>query len=150
MMESATIREYVSSDYPQVNQLWIDTGVGGAERGDDDTVIQRTLSLGGKLFLLLSADEKIVGTSWISTDGRRTYIHHFAIAPQFQGVGLANQLLLHSLQYAKKEGLQVKLEVYRHNLKALNLYKKFKFTSLGDLEVLIIRKLTDLDTILVG
>ncbi len=147
-MKSVSIREYVSSDYPEVNNLWVAVGMGGAERGDDNAVILRTLSLGGKLFLLLSEDGKIIGTSWLTIDGRRTYIHHFAISSAFQGTGLANMLLRHSLVYAKKEGLQVKLEVHRHNLIALNLYKKFKFTSLGDLEVLIIRNLNELDTIL--
>jgi ribosomal protein S18 acetylase RimI-like enzyme len=149
-MEFFSIREYVSSDYPEVNNLWVAVGIGGAERGDDNSVILRTLALGGKLFVLLSADGKIIGTSWLSTDGRRTYIHHFAIAKAFQRAGLANKLLHHSLAHAKKEGLQVKLEVHRNNLAALNLYKKFKFTSLGDLEVLIIRNLNELDTILIS
>ena len=149
-MESFSIREYVSSDYPAVNKLWVETGIGGAERGDDNAVILRTMSLGGKLFLLLSADHKIIGTSWLSTDGRRTYIHHFAITLAFQGMGLAKKLLRHSLLYAKNEGLQIKLEVHRNNLIAMNLYKKFKFTTLGDLEVLIIRNLNELETILVG
>lgn len=148
MMESFSIREYMSSDYPEVNNLWVAVGIGGAERGDDHAVILRTLALGGKLFLLLSEEGKIIGTSWLSTDGRRTYIHHFAIAPAYQRSGLANRLLHHSLVHAKKERLQVKLEVYRDNLAALNLYKKFKFTSLGDLEVLIIRNLNELDIIL--
>lgn len=148
MMESFSIREYASSDYSEVNTLWVSVGIGGVERGDDNAVIMRTLSLGGKLFLLLSKDEKIIGTSWLSTDGRRTYIHHFVIAPAFQRSGLANKLLHHSLVHAQKEGLQVKLEVHRNNLVALDLYKKFKFTSLGDLEVLIIRNLNELDTIL--
>ncbi len=128
----------------------MDVGIGGVERGDDDTVILRTISLGGKLFLLLAPEGKIIGTSWLSTDGRRTYIHHFAIAKAYQGAGLANQLLRYSLVHAKKEGLQIKLEVHRNNLIALNLYKKFKFKSLGDLKVLIIRNLNDLETILIG
>jgi len=128
----------------------MDVGIGGVERGDDDTVILRTISLGGKLFLLLAPEGKIIGTSWLSTDGRRTYIHHFAIAKAYQGAGLANQLLHYSLVHAKKEGLQIKLEVHRNNLIALNLYKKFKFKPLGDLKVLIIRNLNDLETILIG
>lgn len=140
MQSEYLIREYLESDYDAVEALWENTGLGGAHRGDNKDVIKRTINLGGKLLVLTDTkDSSIIGSSWLTVDGRRTYLHHFGIASQYQGKGLANLLLEASLTEAKKMGLQIKLEVHIDNLKALNLYKKAGFTYLGDYAVYIIR-----------
>ena len=66
------IRDYKSEDFTEVEKIWIDTGMGGAERGDDDKVIGKTLQIGGKLLILEDTiTGEISGTSWLTTDGRR-------------------------------------------------------------------------------
>jgi ribosomal protein S18 acetylase RimI-like enzyme len=77
-------------------------------------------------------------------DGRRIHLHHFGILPEFQGQGLSKLLMDESLGFIRKKGTQVKLEVHRSNVKAINLYKKTGFTSLGDYDVYIIRDVQDL------
>jgi ribosomal protein S18 acetylase RimI-like enzyme len=134
------IREYRDADFKEVSELWEQTGMGGTERGDDAATIQKTLDAGGKLLVLtLSEKEKIVGTSWLTNDGRRFYLHHFGILPQYQGRGLSKLLLQSSLNIARSEGLQIKLEVHQKNKRAVRLYKKAGFQYLGDYEIYIIR-----------
>ena len=53
-------------------------------------------------------------------------------------------LLKESLQFVKKNGSQVKLEVHSSNLKAINLYKKFGFAHLNEYNVYIIRDVSNL------
>lgn len=140
-MEDFIIRDYCENDYPALLNLWESTGLGGAQRGDDAEVIRRTLQAGGKLFLLeKSSDHGIIGSSWLTNDGRRIYLHHFGISPGSQGQGLAKPLLKASVDYARSLNLQLKIEVHRQNTIALNLYKKFGFNYLGDYDVYIIRK----------
>ncbi len=142
MGEDVLIRDYQSRDYPQLLGLWQELGLASAKRGDDELVIDRTLRGGGRLLLLcLKKTDEIIGSSWLTVDGRRTYLHHFGISQRYQGQGLANLLLKESLKTAKKIGFQVKLEVERNNIAARNLYLKFGFQALGDYEVLIIRDL---------
>lgn len=137
------IREYVESDYPEIIRLWENLGLGGKQRGDDDLVINRTIQMGGKLLLMIEAgSDVIVGTSWLTVDGRRTYLHHFGIHEGFQGNGLAKILLEASLMLAKTLGMQIKLEVHKDNVKALGLYTKAGFTYLGDYRVYIIRDIS--------
>ena len=137
------IREYTDNDYPEVSRLWENLGLGGAHRGDDEVIIRRTITLGGQLLLLIDAVSKaIVGTSWLTIDGRRTYLHHFGIHADYQGRGLANTILDASLKMAKSFGMQVKLEVHKDNIKALRLYSKAGFTYLGDYDVYIIRDIS--------
>jgi ribosomal protein S18 acetylase RimI-like enzyme len=84
----------------------------------------------------------IIGTSWLTVDGRRTYIHHFGIHTEYQGNGLSKMLLDASLKLAKSLGMQVKLEVHKENAKAIGLYKKAGFNYLGDYLVYIIRDIS--------
>ncbi|MEN8154483.1 MAG: GNAT family N-acetyltransferase [Acidobacteriota bacterium] len=139
------IRDYKSDDYDQIIELWKKTGLGGVERGDDSAVIELSLELGGKLFVMeSSSDKKVIGTSWITFDGRRLHLHHFGIDPQFQGNGYSKALLRESLAFAKKKNVQIKLEVHKDNEKAINLYGDFGFKYLGNYVIFIIRDLTEI------
>jgi ribosomal protein S18 acetylase RimI-like enzyme len=143
MQPACYIREFIDSDYTEMLGLWESTGLGGAHRGDDLQIINRTIKMGGQLLLMIEkGSESIVGTSWITVDGRRTFLHHFGIRADFQGNGLANILLNASLKLAKTFGLQIKLEVHKGNIKALGLYTKAGFTCLGDYQTYIIRDIS--------
>jgi len=139
------IRNYTKTDYPELINLWENLGLGGAHRGDDESIIARTIQLGGQLLLMIdSTSGKINGSCWLTVDGRRTYLHHFGIHADYQGKGLADLLLAESLQLAKTFGMQIKLEVHKNNVKALGLYKKSGFTYLGDYLVYIIRDISSI------
>ncbi len=141
------IREYTDSDYPEMTGLWEKLGLGGEHRGDDMQVIRHTIDMGGQILLLIEPDAKaIIGTSWLTIDGRRTYLHHFGIHADYQGKGLAKTLLDTSLKLAKTYGMQIKLEVHKDNSKALGLYKKAGFTYLGEYLVYIIRDISVIAT----
>ena len=137
-----TIRDYRKGDYQGIIDLWIATDLGRPERGDNEKIIEESLRMGGSLQVMVEkASRKIIGTSWMTLDGRRIHLHHFGIAPDYQGKGLAKPLLKESLKFVKKKGYQVKIEVHRDNLKAIDLYKKAGFEYLGDYDVFIIRDL---------
>ena len=143
MQSAFFIREYADKDYPEMIRLWESLGLGGAHRGDDELVIRRTIKIGGQILLMIEkSSDSIVGTSWLTVDGRRTYLHHFGIHADYQGKGIANQLLDASLKLAITYGMQIKLEVHKDNMKALGLYKKAGFTYLGDYQVYIIRDIS--------
>ena len=134
-------RDYRQGDFGLVLPLWKETGLGDEKRGDDEQVILDTLKYGGKFILMIERNtEKLIGTSWITNDHRRLYLHHFGIGKQFQGRGLSKPLLEESLQFARKTGLQIKLEVHKDNPIACQLYEKYDFKYLGDYMVYIIRK----------
>ncbi|GAB4322033.1 MAG: hypothetical protein Kow00127_14590 [Bacteroidales bacterium] len=135
------IRDFTEQDYPELMQLWESTGLGNPARGDDLTVITRTLSMGGKMLVMINPDDgRLIGSSWITNDGRRLYLHHFGILPPYQHKGLARKLLDASLEFAGQTGLQIKLEVHQTNTRAVELYKRAGFKDLGDYRVYIIRK----------
>jgi ribosomal-protein-alanine N-acetyltransferase len=139
------IRDYRSADYPEIAKLWKATDMDNPVRGDNHETIERTLKLGGKFLILeLISTKQIVGTSWMTCDGRRIMLHHLGILPEYQGNGFSKILLKESLSYCKEAGIQVKLEVHSQNINAVSLYKKFGFKHLAGYNVYIIRDISKL------
>ncbi len=134
------IRDFCESDYESVIEVWKETGMGGAHRGDNINIIKNTIINGGKLFVLVEKlNNKVIGTSWITNDKRRLYLHHFGILPEYQGRKLSYMLMDKSMEYVRKTGLQIKLEVHKDNHIARKLYAKYGFKYLGDYDVFIVR-----------
>ena len=139
-MKGYIIRDYRKEDYKQVLSIWESTGMEGKERGDDEQVIERSIQMGGKLLILeKKSGGEIIGTSWMTYNGRRIYLHHFGIKPEFQRKGLGYNLGLEAIKIAQKKNCQIKLEVHKSNLAGIKLYKKLGFDFLGDYQVLIMR-----------
>lgn len=143
LKDNFVIREYMENDYDGIIKFWEWTDMGSPERGDNKEIIENTIRIGGTLLVMEEKGTgKIAGTSWMTFDGRRILLHHFGILPEFQGHGLSKILLKESLEFVKKKGYQVKLEVHSTNDKAINLYKKFGFRHLGEYNVYIIRDIS--------
>jgi len=137
-MGNYLIRDFKSADFEGLMEVWLLTNLGNAKRGDNLEIIEQSIEMGGKM-LVVESSSKIIGTSWMTFDGRRIHLHHFGIHPDYQHKGLGLVLAKESLKFVKKKGYQVKLEVHKDNQKAINLYKKLGFNYLGDYDVYIIR-----------
>ncbi len=141
-IDAFCVRDYRDDDFEAVRDLWDETGTGNPARGDDEKTIKASVDIGGKMLVMEKrATGRICGTSWMTFDGRRIHLHHFAILPQYQGKGLSKLLLNKSLDFVSSKGYQVKIEVHRSNTRAINLYRKAGFEYLGDYDVFMIRDL---------
>jgi ribosomal protein S18 acetylase RimI-like enzyme len=130
------IRDYRPDDYQQVEKLWKETGIYTVERGDTAGIIQRCNHFGGKFLVMEDpATGSVAGTSWMTWDGRRVFLHHFAIRPSLQGQGHGRSLAIRSLEFARQRGCPVKLEVHRKNTPAVNLYRSLGFEVFEDYDV---------------
>jgi ribosomal protein S18 acetylase RimI-like enzyme len=135
------IRPFEPEDYPAVQQIWQDTGMADPRRKDGLEVILNTLRKGGIVMVMERKDTKdMIGTAWITNNGRRLYLHHFGIRPEYQGRGLGYQLGLACMAFAREKKMQIKLEVHSTNTSARRLYKKLGFEVLEGYEVHIHRK----------
>ena len=134
------IRDYRPGDFVSLQSLWEATGMGQAERGDNEEVIERCNAMGGTLLVLVNRDsDEIIGSSWMTWDGRRIFLHHFAVLPEYQHLGLGAMLAEESMKWIRKKGQQVKLEVHKQNHAAIHLYEKLGFISFKDYEIFMIR-----------
>ncbi len=143
MINNIIFRNFKKTDIEGVYELWEKTGLWNVLRGDDLDTIELSLKMGGKFIIMEDVlNSKIIGTSWITFDGRRLHLHHFGVDPDYQGKKLSKPLLKKTLLFAKKKGVQIKLEVHKDNFKAIELYTKNGFEYLGDYRIYIIRDLS--------
>lgn len=133
------IRNYKPGDFPQIEALWRETGIYTMERGDTPEIILRCNTQGGK-FLIMEDDlnSRIIGTSWLTWDGRRVLMHHFAVLPSLQGRGYGRKLALESLAFAREKRSPLKLEVHHDNTPAIQLYRSLGFDVFEDYDVYMI------------
>ncbi len=134
------IRDYCPDDHQSVVAVWDAAGLGGAERGDTSDAIETSIGLGGRMFVAVAGGGRVVGTSWVTYDGRRMHLHHVGVLPSYRRRGIGRLLSVASIRYARERNVQMKLEVHRTNTAALALYRSLGFTYLGDYDVYIIRK----------
>ena len=134
--------DFVASDFDELMIFWEDTGVGGKHRGDTKDIILDSVENGGRLILMkLDLSNKIIGSAWVTTDKRRTFLHYFAISKEYRGKGLAKDLMDVVMEHAQFLGLQFRLEVHEDNIPALELYEKYGFEYLGDYNIYINRNI---------
>ncbi len=126
-------------DYPQLIEVWDATGLGGAHRGDGLQTILHSIELGGKMLVACTPEGRVVGTSWMTYDGRRMHLHHVGVLPGNQRQGIGRLLSEKSIRFAREKNTRIKLEVHRSNTGAIALYRKLGFTCLGDYDVYIMR-----------
>lgn len=143
-MNQYNIIDFEERYFDNLNVFWNNTGLGGSHRGDSLQIILDTINSGGHLLLMINEQDEIIGSSWLTNDRRRSYLHHFGIREDLRGRGLSNVLLERTLELARKDGYQIKLEVHSKNESALALYKKYRFNDLGDYKVMIIRDITSI------
>jgi ribosomal protein S18 acetylase RimI-like enzyme len=140
---STIIRDYRDSDYDSLTGLWHDTGLAQPERRDDKESIRECNKLGGRMLVMEDVNTgRIIGSSWMTWDGRRMYLHHFGIHPDWQNLGLGTKLAEVSLEWISSLRRQVKMEVQKKNKAAIQLYTKLGFFAFEEYDIYMIREFT--------
>jgi len=140
------IRKYQPDDFDELVELWQLTGLDYPERADDRSTIDDCNCQDGLLLVMIDQSlNKLVGSSWMTYDGRRIFMHHFGIHPQHQNRGLGKSLLKESLKFIKSKGKQVKVEVHRENKVAKHLYESAGFFAFTDYDIYMLRNLDDIE-----
>ena len=74
------------SDYDSIYNLWINTsGMGLNSVDDSKDGIEKFLKRNPATCFIAEENEKIVGVIMEGNDGRRGYIYHTAVLPEFRG-----------------------------------------------------------------
>jgi len=147
-LRSLEIRDFEDGDFASLARLWTESGVASPSRGDSLESVRATLAARGRILVMggdgkrsSGGDRGVIASVWLTDDGRRLFVHHMAVLPEWQGKGLGKRLMVAAVGIAAERGLQMKLEVARDNEGAIALYRRFGFEGLGDYEVMIRRRI---------
>lgn len=130
-----TIRKMNISDYEKVYAIWISCkGMGLNNLDDSREGIERFLLRNPESCFVAEADETVVGVIMSGHDGRRGYIYHTAVLPEYRNRGIAAKLVENAMSAMKNAGInKVALVVFDRNEGGNAFWEKMGFAARGDL-----------------
>ena len=129
------IREMVEEDYDQVYQLWLScAGMGLNDLDDSKEGIARFLQRNPQTCLVAVENQTIIGAILVGSDGRRAYIYHTAVHPDYRRRGIARQLVETVLTVLDELKIhKVALVVFKRNTEGNRFWEKLGFSVREDL-----------------
>ncbi len=125
-MSPPRIREMTINDYEDVIRLWHRAGL-SLGLSDTKPEIKRMLDHNPELCLVMETTtekKRIIGAVLGGFDGRRGWVHHLAIDPDFQGRGLGRKMMDELInRFKKMKVVKVKLEVHESNVGVIEFYQ---------------------------
>jgi ribosomal protein S18 acetylase RimI-like enzyme len=107
--------EFAMADYAAVDELWRSAGL-WMRPSDAAAQLALKLSRDPDLFLVACADARLVGVALGGWDGRRAYIYHLAVDPDWQRRGVADRLMDElEERFRAKGALKAKLQILLGN-----------------------------------
>jgi len=129
------IRKMIINDYDEVYALWMScAGMGLNNLDDSREGIDKFLRRNPDTCFVAEYDNQIVGVIIVGNDGRRGYIYHTAVNPQYRKRGIARQLVETAMQALKQCGInKAALVVFEKNENGNAFWEKIGFTVREDL-----------------
>lgn len=129
------IRTMSISDYADVYNLWLSCkGMGLNSLDDSRDGIEKFLKRNPDTCFVAEVDNRIVGSILAGNDGRRGYIYHTAVSPQYQQHGIGSTLVDTAIDALKKLGInKIALVVFDKNDNGNTFWEKQGFTERNDL-----------------
>jgi len=129
------IRIMTIEDYEKVYSLWLSCkGMGLNNLDDSKQGIERFLKRNPETCFVAVNEEEIIGVIIAGNDGRRGYIYHTAVNPDFRKKGIASKLVDTAMNALKDIGIsKVALVVFDRNEEGNLFWEKMGFTVREDL-----------------
>lgn len=129
------IRKMKLSDYETVYALWLSCkGMGLNDIDDSRNGIERFLNRNPETCFVAEINDKLIGVIMAGNDGRRGYIYHTAVHPDFRNQGIAGTLVETIMKALKECGInKVALVVFERNQGGNDFWEKLGFTVRDDL-----------------
>lgn len=129
------IRVMSIEDYDGVYDLWINTpGMGLNSTDDSRDGIEKYIKRNPTSNFVAECDGKVIGVIISGHDGRRGYIYHTAVLPEYRNRGIARRLVDCAMNALDKEGInKAALVVFGRNELGNGFWENIGFTSREDL-----------------
>lgn len=123
--------------YDRVLSLWQQSQGVGLSHADSREGIESYLNRNPGMSFVALAGRVVAGAVLAGHDGRRGYIHHLSVHPEFRGQGLARGLVDRCLQVLKQAGIEKShILIFKANEKGMTFWKNAGWTFRSDLRVM--------------
>ncbi|MEE0859001.1 MAG: GNAT family N-acetyltransferase [Acutalibacteraceae bacterium] len=141
---SVQIKEMTIDHYDEIFAMWQITSKRALSKADRREEIERYLKRNSGLSQIAVADGKIVGTVLAGHDGRRGFIHHMAVLPEYRRKGIAKAMATKAIEKLAEEGIvKTHIFTYRDNSAGQSFWGSLGFKNREDIYVYSYEKSND-------
>jgi N-acetylglutamate synthase len=109
----------------------------GLNESDTPSQLEAFLERNPGLSSVARHERELVGAVLCGHDGRRGYLHHLAVAPDFRNRGLGKALVESCLNGLRPMGiLKCNIFVYDHNQEGTEFWRRNGWQDRGDLKIM--------------
>ena len=129
------IKSLTIADYDNVYQLWTNiSGMGMRSLDDSFEGIEKFLERNPTTNFIAQVENEVIGVILCGHDGRKGYIYHTAVHPDYRGKGIGKKLVNTLLEALKKEKInKVALVVFDSNDLGNQFWQALGFDKRNDL-----------------
>ena len=129
------IRKMTIDDYESMYTVWMScAGMGLNNLDDSRDGIARFLNRNPETCFVAEEEHKIVGAILVGNDGRRGYIYHTAVLPEYRRRGIASKLVDEAIGALAALGIhKTALVVFSRNTDGNAFWDRIGFISREDL-----------------
>ena len=130
------IRPMTINDYDEVFAMWQITTKRALSKADERDQIERYLLRNAGMSQVAVVDGKIVGTVLAGHDGRRGFVHHMAVLPDYRRRHIGHRLAEKAIEMISRDGIdKTHIFCYQNNETGQNFWKDFGFEKRDDVFV---------------
>ena len=131
-----TIRPMTIGDYDEVFAMWQITSKRALSKADERSQIERYLRRNEGMSQVAVIDGKIVGTVLAGHDGRRGFIHHMAVMPEYRRRHIGHRLAEKAIENIAADGIdKTHIFCYQNNETGQKFWRDFGFVKRDDVFV---------------
>jgi N-acetylglutamate synthase len=137
MTTDLIIRPMTAGDIPEVISLWRSSEGIGMAAGDDEAGIRAFLARNPDLSLVVRDRDRLAAAILCGHDGRRGYLHHLAVAPEFRRRGIGREIARRCVAGLNAAGIRkCHLLVYSRNTDAIEFWRSVNWGMREDLRIM--------------
>jgi ribosomal protein S18 acetylase RimI-like enzyme len=131
------VRVFSMDDYDRVLALWRQCEGVGLSQADSRQAIRAYLQRNPGMSLVACAADTVVGAILCGHDGRRGYIYHLAVSPQYRRRGIGRLLAQRCLDGLKGAGIdKCHIFIFNTNQAGIAFWKAMGWTPRSDIGVI--------------
>ncbi len=134
---TVNIHEMTIEDYPEVYKLWQMSDKIGLSKADSEHSIRLFLERNPGMSFTAWKEGKLVGTVLCGHDGRRGYIHHLIVHPDYRREGIGQSLVSRTMFALTRIGIQkCHLFVFDDNQEGIKFWESLGWTKRVELTMM--------------
>lgn len=142
----ADYSEFKIKDYQNIISLWKNCAGIGLSSADSKANMQSYLRRNPGMSFVAKYQNEIIGAALCGHDGRRGYLHHLAVHPDYRNQGIGRSLVERCVSALQRMGIQkCHLFIFNSNIEGIQFWEKIGWSPRNDLGI-VSKEITNFET----